>query len=333
MNVFNNISILLNKHLSKIIKFGIFLLVAPGIFWCFSSSTSLKNNTTHTKVYFLKSIKHLYLGEITQLYYYNKKVLCLKKKAKNDTLLIANNTEYYNKIKNYKLTNACSKTSDSLLLILNANKKEEVHEINNHGATLSTKISQNKKNEINSYKTKIISINTFVIILCFLAIKLLILTKQHKKEKEKVKYLLAENEKATLSKIYMISVKNDLLKNINAKIEKLVSANHSSIKQSDVLALNRDILIHLQNDEIWKEFKLYFEKTHPDFFDKLLRINKKLTQKDLKQSAYIISGLSSKDVSKLIGVSVRSVETSRYRLKKKLHLDSTTDLRQFLNHL
>jgi tetratricopeptide (TPR) repeat protein len=83
----------------------------------------------------------------------------------------------------------------------------------------------------------------------------------------------------------------------------------------------------------WESFRLHFEQVHPDFFGKLLKQNPKLTQNDLRICAYIKLNLSTKDIANILNVSDRTIQTSRYRIKKKLNLDQETNLVQFIQGL
>lgn len=55
-----------------------------------------------------------------------------------------------------------------------------------------------------------------------------------------------------------------------------------------------------------------------------------LTSKDLGICAYLKMNLSSKEMASLMNVSLRGVEASRYRLRKKLGLDSEVNLTEFI---
>lgn len=57
-----------------------------------------------------------------------------------------------------------------------------------------------------------------------------------------------------------------------------------------------------------------------------------LTMADKKMCAYLKMGLSSKEIAPLLNITVRSVEMSRYRLRKKLNLDHE-NLTTFLQNL
>ena len=53
---------------------------------------------------------------------------------------------------------------------------------------------------------------------------------------------------------------------------------------------------------------------------------RKLSQNDLRLSAYIKMNQSTNQISQITGVSIRTVETQRYRLGKKLKLLKSEDL-------
>ena len=55
-----------------------------------------------------------------------------------------------------------------------------------------------------------------------------------------------------------------------------------------------------------------------------------LKKNDLKLCAYLKMGLSSKEIASLLNTSLRSIETARYRLRKKLGLEGGANLTSFL---
>ena len=70
-----------------------------------------------------------------------------------------------------------------------------------------------------------------------------------------------------------------------------------------------------------------------DFYKRLRERFPKLTQGDQKLCALIKLNFSSKDMAKLIGISVDSVHTTRYRLRKKLKLPREVSLGEFIGQL
>ncbi|MEM8509258.1 MAG: Two component regulator three Y domain-containing protein [Bacteroidota bacterium] len=86
----------------------------------------------------------------------------------------------------------------------------------------------------------------------------------------------------------------------------------------------------VQDTEDWKRFELSFKELHEDFFERLLAEYPVLTPKDLKLCAYLKMNFSSKEIAPLMGITIRGVEIHRYRLRKKLRLESTKNLSKFL---
>ena len=86
----------------------------------------------------------------------------------------------------------------------------------------------------------------------------------------------------------------------------------------------RQINKEIEDNDQWALFEKNFNQVHEEFFHKLSKINSKLTPKDLKLCAYIKMNLSNKEIAPLMNITVRGVETHRFRLKKKLNLDQET---------
>ncbi|HEY0059963.1 MAG TPA: two-component regulator propeller domain-containing protein [Flavisolibacter sp.] len=82
--------------------------------------------------------------------------------------------------------------------------------------------------------------------------------------------------------------------------------------------------------EDWEAFAKHFDKVHSDFLTALKAKYPSLTPNELKLSAYLRMNLNTKEVAQLMNISVRGVEVSRYRLRKKLALSTETSLFDFL---
>lgn len=83
-------------------------------------------------------------------------------------------------------------------------------------------------------------------------------------------------------------------------------------------------------NEDWENFAIHFDKVHSDFLTALKSRYPSLTPNELKLSGYLRMNLSTKEVAQLMNISVRGVEISRYRLRKKLGLPTQTNLFDFL---
>ncbi len=117
------------------------------------------------------------------------------------------------------------------------------------------------------------------------------------------------------------------------KLRKLTRKLNDSVDQKTAVQV-REMLGEIERqsdiDQQWDVFKTHFESIHKTFFDDLRRHCGKLTQHDLQLCAYIRLNLSNKEISRLMNITHESVNTHRYRLRKKLELDSGSLLDEFI---
>ncbi len=83
-------------------------------------------------------------------------------------------------------------------------------------------------------------------------------------------------------------------------------------------------------DKDWKMFIANFEQVHPGFFKRLTNTYPLLSSNDIKHCACIKMNLDTKEIARFFNVKVTSVQASRVRLKKKMNLSPSTDLRIFI---
>ncbi|CAM1341823.1 tetratricopeptide repeat protein [Tenacibaculum amylolyticum] len=150
-------------------------------------------------------------------------------------------------------------------------------------------------------------------------------------KKVEVESLLELNEQTLFSRVLKISTYNDTIRKIHKEIEEYSESNASDATY--LVTISKKLLNLIHEEDLWEDFKIQFEKTRPDFFNKLKGVAPNLSVNDLKHCTYIISNLKSKEVAQLINVSPRSVETARYRIKKKMGLEKDDNLYDYLSQL
>jgi DNA-binding CsgD family transcriptional regulator len=125
--------------------------------------------------------------------------------------------------------------------------------------------------------------------------------------------------------------KNKVLSDIKRMIE--TEYNADKVAKSNLKKIINEINsnIHLDND--WDDFKLHFEAVNTNFFEKLQKEYPKLTKNDLKLCAYMRMNLSSKEIAQILNITLSAVSKSRNRLRKKMGLDSSVKLTQFMMDL
>jgi len=141
----------------------------------------------------------------------------------------------------------------------------------------------------------------------------------------------AEHNEAQLASNTMnLLQKRELLNKIK---DEIIRAQEEA--EPDRRAKNIRRIIKIINDELevaddWERFSVYFDKANNDFLRTLKDRFPLLTPTDLKICAYLRLNLSTKAIADLLNLSTRGVESSRYRLRKKLNLEGETSLGDFL---
>ncbi|HMH23139.1 MAG TPA: triple tyrosine motif-containing protein [Puia sp.] len=124
--------------------------------------------------------------------------------------------------------------------------------------------------------------------------------------------------------------KRELLNKIKEEIIKVQDEPESDKKTKNIRRIIKIINEQLEINDDWERFSLYFDKVNNDFL-KILKDNfPLLTPTDLKLCAYLRLNLSTKAIADLLNLSIRGVESSRYRLRKKLDLSNDITLFDFL---
>lgn len=129
-----------------------------------------------------------------------------------------------------------------------------------------------------------------------------------------------------------IQSQNDFLSNLKKQLkhnsEISNEGNDKSLKK--IISLIDGVV---NKETTWKQFEEQFVKIHPDFFKKLTEKYPSLTTNELKLCAYHKMNLGTKEIASLAALSVRAIQTSRYRLRKKLNIPEETTFQEFINKL
>ncbi len=91
-----------------------------------------------------------------------------------------------------------------------------------------------------------------------------------------------------------------------------------------------DVLSFLTPEKLGKDFTFYVEQESQEFYNKLKKRHSDLSLLDLRLCTLIKLGLNTKEIANLTNKSVRGVESGKFRLKKKLDLDTSKDIYDYL---
>jgi DNA-binding CsgD family transcriptional regulator len=87
---------------------------------------------------------------------------------------------------------------------------------------------------------------------------------------------------------------------------------------------------HRDEDAYWKDFLLFFARVHPDFCHRLKSTYPTISTHELRLCALIKLNLSNQEISKALYITMDSVRKARYRIYKKMGLDSDLMFSEFL---
>lgn len=123
----------------------------------------------------------------------------------------------------------------------------------------------------------------------------------------------------------------------NDKIDHMVhdlQAEGSTHENSELVSKLINQLEHFDKDNMWAEFEIRFQQVHSAFYDRLMKEYPDLTVNERRLCAFLRLDMTTKEISRLTGQSVRAIGLARIRLRRKLNLTHTeTDLFQHLSSI
>ncbi len=147
---------------------------------------------------------------------------------------------------------------------------------------------------------------------------------------EKLKSEVAlKNEQLTTTTMQLLD-KNEFLQDVRKKIKTSLDNNGSKeVLKGIVKTIDKD----LSKNDAWDQFAYHFDQVHGNYLEKLAANNINLSPREMKLAAFLRMNMSSKEIAKLMNISVRGVELARYRLRKKLKLERHQNLVEYLIEL
>lgn len=135
------------------------------------------------------------------------------------------------------------------------------------------------------------------------------------------------NQQLTTHTLHLVQ-KNEAMKKLKDKVSAL---RHQDGNINQALQKLQNIVDYsFSLDEDWEQFMIYFEEVHSGFFEALKEQYPDLTPNELRLSALAKLNLSIKETATIMGITPASVKTARYRLRKKLCMETEENLTEFL---
>ena len=139
-------------------------------------------------------------------------------------------------------------------------------------------------------------------------------------EEKLSKELEFRNKELTTEILYTIH-KNDILLSILSGLDKLENNIVKEDVDNSIDQISRKIREFIEPNA-WQEFEIRFQKVHVNFLKNLLDEFPSLTPNEKKLCAFLRLNMSSKEISKLTGQSIPTIEMARVRLRKKLGISN-----------
>ena len=145
-------------------------------------------------------------------------------------------------------------------------------------------------------------------------------------EKNEVSLKLESKNRELVSKANFILQRNEYLKNIISKL------NKSEVNEQSFRRVKKEVSELISSEKSYEEFDKIFTNVYPKFY-KILNDKHNLSQTYLRLAAYIRMNQSNNEIAKICGISIRTVETQRYRLSKLLKLDKNENLNSYIHKI
>lgn len=127
--------------------------------------------------------------------------------------------------------------------------------------------------------------------------------------------------------------KHEVLTRLKTEIDLIKLKPENKIKYSDLNTIKILIVEQLNIEKERKSFYNYIKELNSSFYKNLEKKYPNLTEKEKRLCALLRLNLSSKELASILGISFKSVEVSRYRLRKKINLKKQENLTTTINKL
>jgi len=216
---------------------------------------------------------------------------------------------------------------------INSKVNELVSRLEIEKKDLQIKLLEQTKNNIKTY---------FYIVGFLFLIALIILiqfwynTRNKKvKNKKTIQHLKAKNndkDRELMQTSINYYNNQQYLKELKKELEKNISLDSKSMKISIENLINK-LDFNIDYSDSWDNLKYHFNAMHSGFFDKLTKLHPTLSETEVRHCVLMKLHLQTKEIAHILHIDPRSVQASRYRIKKKMNLSANDDLKIHLNNI
>ncbi len=148
-----------------------------------------------------------------------------------------------------------------------------------------------------------------------------------KLQNEKLEHEVMSKTKELASTSMQLMENTGALSKLRVELAKLDVGDDEGSDLKKITSLLNDVE---KNSSHWDQFASHFDELNDGFMHRLKEKHPALSRNDLKVCAYLRLNFSTKQIAQLQNISVRGVEIHRYRIRKKLGIDSDMSTADYL---
>jgi len=152
--------------------------------------------------------------------------------------------------------------------------------------------------------------------------------KQHAKSIENQEIFIEKSKQERLKNNILNIENSNFLETLQGKLKQLKNERLINPNQIDALVARIEERLKSRND--MEELAIHIDSLNTDFSQRLLKAFSNLTLSEIRHCCLMRIQLSTKEISRILHVDPRSIQTARYRIKKKLKLEENENLLVFL---
>ena len=152
--------------------------------------------------------------------------------------------------------------------------------------------------------------------------------KQYAKSIENQEIFIEKSKQERLKSNILNIENSNFLEALQGKLKQLKKERIIGPDQIDALVSRVEERLKSRND--MEELAIHIDSLNTDFSQRLLKAFPNLTLSEVRHCCLIRIQLSTKEISRILHVDPRSIQTARYRIKKKLRLEENENLLVFL---
>lgn len=218
-------------------------------------------------------------------------------------------------------------------IVLRGQVEDSLNSLQDQKELFRLEFKYNKEKALKEQKIKQLKyflILGFAILITFsgLIITLLIISKQKMKvknttlEKDKALEQLQFKNKELSINLMALLKKSEIIELVSQKLTELNKIESLTEVKEIANRIIQEIKLH-SDDRLWQEFSIRFNENNSEFYSRMQIQFPNLSKSELNLCAYLRLNMSSKEISEITGQRVETIETARYRLRKKLGLNNT----------